>query len=189
MEEPEKTGEDPALSGRRDFLKTACRFLALALMAVGFRRLVDATGGERVWQIDPRKCVQCGRCATECVLSPSAVRCVHAYGVCGYCKLCGAYHRPNAGRLDTAAENQVCPTGAIVRTFIEDPFYEYRINEKLCTGCGKCVKGCTSFGNGSLYLQIRHRLCAGCNECRIAARCPAKAISLVKTNNAYFSPG
>jgi electron transport complex protein RnfB len=157
-------------------------------MAVGFRRLADLEGGERVWQIDPKKCIHCGRCATECVLTQSAVRCVHAYDVCGYCKLCGGFHKPNAGRLDTSAENSVCPTGALVRTFVEDPFYEYRIIEELCNGCGKCSKGCTSFGNGSLYLQIRHHLCKGCNECRIAANCPAGAISLVKNDNAYFSP-
>ncbi|MDR3012226.1 MAG: 4Fe-4S binding protein [Chitinispirillales bacterium] len=173
---------------RREFLKTACRFLALSVAAVGFNRLVDIEGGERVWQIDPKKCIQCGRCATECVLNPSAVRCIHAYDVCGYCKLCGGYHRINAGKLDTAAENQVCPTGAIVRTFIEDPFYEYKIIEELCNGCGKCVKGCTAFGNGSLFLQVRHHLCVGCNECRIAVKCPANAISLVKSKNAYFSP-
>ncbi|MDR0330436.1 MAG: 4Fe-4S binding protein [Chitinispirillales bacterium] len=185
MDNPEKNTH----TDRRDFLKTAFRVLALALMAVGFRRLVDLRGGgESVWQIDPKKCTHCGRCATECVLRPSAVRCVHAYEVCGYCKLCGAYHRTNAGKLDTAAENQICPTGAIARTYIEDPFYEYRIDEKLCNGCGKCTKGCSSFGNGSLFLQIRHHLCAGCNECRIAARCPAKAISLVKLDNAYFLP-
>ena len=195
MTEPDDTtkttsdgGADEAASvTRRDFLKTSLRVLALSLVAVGFRKLVDFKG-ERVWQIDPKKCVQCGRCATECVLRPSAVRCVHAYDVCGYCKLCGGFHRPNAGRLDTAAENQVCPTGAIVRTYVEDPFYEYRIVEELCNGCGKCVKGCTSFGNGSLYLQIRRNICAGCNECRIAARCPAKAISLVALNKPYSSP-
>ena len=94
---------------RRDFLKTACRVFALAVGAVGFGRLVDIEGGERVWQIDPKKCIQCGRCATECVLNPSAVRCVRAFDVCGYCKLCGGYHRINAGRLDTAAEKSSLP--------------------------------------------------------------------------------
>jgi electron transport complex protein RnfB len=174
---------------RRDFLKTACRIMALAAIAVGGRRLIDTgDGGEKVWQIDPKKCIHCGRCATECVLNPSAVRCVHAKDMCGYCKLCGGYHRPNAGRLDTAAENQVCPTGAIVRTYIEDPFYQYRVIEERCNGCGKCVKGCTAFGNGSLFLQVRHHLCKGCNECRIAIKCPANAISLVSINNPYFSP-
>jgi electron transport complex protein RnfB len=181
-------GADAAPVDRREFLKTACRVLALAAVAVGFRRLVDPAGGQKVWQIDPKKCIHCGRCATECVLNPSAVRCVHAYDVCGYCKLCGGYHRINAGRLDTAAENQVCPNGAIVRTYIEDPFYEYRIIEEKCNGCGKCVKGCTAFGNGSLFLQVRHHLCAGCNECRIAIKCPANAISLVRSDNPYFSP-
>ncbi|MCL2183097.1 MAG: 4Fe-4S binding protein [Chitinispirillia bacterium] len=182
-------GGNAAPVNRREFLKAACRVAALAAMAVGARHLIDTqNGGGKVWQIDPKKCIQCGRCATECVLTPSAVRCVHAYDVCGYCKLCGGYHKANAGKLDTAAENQVCPAGAIVRTYIEDPFYEYRVIENKCIGCGKCVKGCTAFGNGSLFLQVRHNICAGCNECRIAVSCPARAISLVSINTPYVSP-
>ncbi|MDR2578863.1 MAG: twin-arginine translocation signal domain-containing protein [Chitinispirillales bacterium] len=189
-EEDKKTDDtaESAPVNRRDFMKTACRALALAVMAVGFRRLVNLDGGEMVWQIDPKKCIHCGRCATDCVRDQSAVRCVRAFDVCGYCKLCGGYHRISSGRLDTAAENQLCPTGALVRTYIEEPFYEYRVIEELCNGCGLCAKGCTAFGNGSLYLQIRHHLCAGCNECRIAVNCPAQAISQISSRNPYVSP-
>ena len=144
---------------------------------------------ETVWQLDPDKCVQCGKCATECVLTPSAVKCVHAYDVCGYCKLCSGYHRPNAQALDTAAENQLCPTAAIQRTFIEDPYYEYHIDESLCIGCAKCVKGCTAFGNGSLFLQVRHDRCVNCNDCAIARACPSGAFERVPADQPYRLKG
>lgn len=133
----------------------------------------------KLWQLDPAKCIQCGRCATHCVLTPSAVKCVHRFAMCGYCRLCFGYFQPGAAALNSGAENQMCPTGAIRRTFIEDPYYEYAIDESLCVGCGRCVKGCSSFGNGSLVLQVRHDRCVNCNECSIARHCPADAFRLV----------
>ena len=87
--------------------------------------------------------------------------------------------------LNTAAENLMCPTGAIRREFVEEPYFEYTIDEELCTGCGKCVKGCTSFGNGSLFLQIDQDLCQQCNECAIARVCPSDAIERVSYDKAY----
>jgi electron transport complex protein RnfB len=177
--------------GRRGFVKT-CVGGALAVAAVGTSLAAVArrgTADDSVWQLDPEKCTQCGRCATSCVLKPSAVKCVHAYDVCGYCKLCGGYHQPNVRETDTAAENQLCPTAAITRTFIEDPYYEYTIIEDLCIGCAKCVKGCTSFGNGSLYLQVRHNICVNCNECAIARDCPAKAFRRVPAATPYILKG
>ena len=108
-----------------------------------------------VWQIDPEKCTACGKCATECVLEESAVKCVHSYAICGYCDLCTGYFEPDPNDRNTGAENQLCPLGAIERHFIEEPYYEYSIIEPLCIGCAKCVKGCNAFGNGSLHLQVR----------------------------------
>ena len=137
------------------------------------------------WQIDPQKCTHCGRCETDCVLSVSAVKCIHANKICGYCDLCGGYYRSNVKDLNTAAENMMCPTGAIQRKFVEDPYFEYTIDEDLCNGCAKCVKGCTSFGNGSLYLQIKRDLCKDCNECEIAKVCPSDAITRVPLAQAY----
>ena len=107
---------------RRDFIK---RGTGLALVAgvsalSGFAGL-RALAGDTVWQIDPDKCTQCGKCATSCVQNPSAVKCVHAFALCGYCVLCSGFYKPNTRVLDTAAENRQCPTGAITRTFIEDP--------------------------------------------------------------------
>ncbi|MEI8314607.1 MAG: ferredoxin [Verrucomicrobiota bacterium] len=171
---------------RRDFMRGVFRGAALiglgGVLASVIRR-THATGA--VWQIDPWKCTACGRCATECVLELSAVKCIHSFDMCGYCQLCTGYFEPQPNKLNTAAENQLCPTGAIKRQFIEDPYYEYTIDEPLCVGCGKCVKGCTMFGNGSLHLQIRHDRCVNCNECSIARACPADAIHRVPAAQPY----
>jgi len=109
---------------------------------------VTKSGEAMVWQIDPYKCIQCGKCATECVLSTSAVRCFHAFAVCGYCDLCTGFFEAQPNALNTGAENQLCPTAAIKRSFVEDPYFQYTIDRDLCIGCSKCVKGCTMFGNG-----------------------------------------
>ncbi len=139
-----------------------------------------------VWQLDPQKCVQCGRCATECVLASSAVKCVHEFELCGYCELCFGYFQSHANELNAGAENQLCPTGAIRRKLVEKPYYEYTIDESLCIGCAKCVKGCGSFGNGSLYLQVRHDRCVDCNQCAIATACPANAFQRVPATSPYL---
>lgn len=144
---------------------------------------------QTVWQLDPSKCIQCGRCATNCVLTPSAVKCTHVYAMCGYCDLCGGYLKPDTKVISTAAENQLCPTNAIRRKFIEEPFFEYEIDEALCNGCGKCVKGCGAFGNGSLQLQVRHDRCVNCNQCSIARSCPAGAFSRVPASSPYLLKG
>lgn len=157
-----------------------------ALPGCGDADAADAKGERTVWQLDPQKCVQCGRCATECVLNPSAVKCVHAFELCGYCELCFGYFQPHANDLNAGAENQLCPTGAIRRTLVEKPYYQYTIDEPLCIGCAKCVKGCGAFGNGSLYLQVRHDRCVNCNECAIAKACPADAFQQVPADNPYL---
>ena len=142
-----------------------------------------------VWQLDPSKCIQCGRCATECVLSPSAVKCFHAFNVCGYCDFCFAYFRPGAMEFETTAEKQLCPTNALIRKFIEHPYYEYTIDKDRCTGCSKCVKGCQTFGNGSLYLQVDHARCVNCNQCAIAKACPANAFVRLPSDKPYLFKG
>lgn len=189
---PDPDDRSDAGLGRREVLRRSARVLAAAGLlggaaALGLRE-GEATARE-VWQIDPDKCVQCGRCATACVVKPSAVKCVHAYDICGYCDLCFAYFRPGTMEFDTGAEKQLCPTFAIDRQFVEPPYYEYTIKEDLCIGCAKCVKGCQTFGNGSLYLQVRHDVCVNCNECAIAAACPAEAIRRLPTETPYMLKG
>ena len=182
----EPTEDDPKLN-RREFLGKAIRasvFLGIGGLAV---LVAEKTiSGQTVWQLDPAKCIQCGRCATSCVLTPSAVKCTHVYAMCGYCDLCGGYFKPGTKILNTAAENQLCPTNAIKRKFVEDPFFEYSIAEPLCIGCGKCVKGCSAFGNGSLQLQVRQNICENCNQCSIARNCPSGAFSRVPAGKPYL---
>ncbi|MBM3498117.1 MAG: ferredoxin [Armatimonadetes bacterium] len=179
--------DKPERLTRREFLPQAVRGIGLlatggALGALATRR----SAGELVWQIDPRKCVACEHCATDCVLSPSAVKVMHEYRVCGYCNRCFAYFVDQPTDDTTAAENQRCPTNAIRRSFVEDPYHQYAIDEPKCIGCGICVKGCKEFGNGSLILQIRHDRCVNCNQCAIATACPAQAVSRVRADQPYI---
>jgi electron transport complex protein RnfB len=186
--------EGPKKLTRRDMFRKGA--LGAGLVGVGGAAAVLATRASRggtVWQLDPDKCIQCGQCATYCVLDPSAVKCVHAFVLCGYCDLCFGYFppgfEPDAAFERSSAESQLCPTEAIQRKWVEGPHFEYTIDESLCIGCGKCVKGCNIFGNGSLFLQTRHNRCLNCNECSIAAACPAKAWRRVPADRPYILKG
>lgn len=185
-------GPEDKRYSRRDVLGGMLRGAGLlglgGLVGAAVQRAAGSDDGRR-WQLDPHKCIQCGKCATHCVLEPSAVKCVHAYAICGYCDLCTGYLQPGFTERNTAAENQLCPTGAIQRSFVEDPYFEYTIDESLCIGCGKCVKGCQQFGNGSLFLQVLHDRCVNCNECAIAVACPAAAFSRVPAGRPYILKG
>ena len=179
--------ENNGSTTRRGFLKESVWATCLAAVAAGGAYLLNKNAKPRtVWQIDPHVCVACGNCTNYCVLEESAVKCTHTYAICGYCELCSGYFKPDAKELDTGAENQLCPTGAIQRAYVEDPYYEYVIDEPLCNGCGKCVKGCNAFGNGSLFLQVRHDRCTNCNECSIAVACPSGAFKRVAAEQPYL---
>ena len=182
--------DDNNKQSRRVFISKASRLtLAIGIGGLSATLLNNSSKNDLVWQLDPKKCVQCGRCATSCVKTLSAVKCIHVYDMCGYCDLCGGYLRPNVKDFHTGAEFQLCPTGAIERKFIEEPYFEYHIDEELCNGCGKCVTGCDSFGNGSLQLQIQHDYCDNCNYCAIARDCPADAFEQVPADNPYLLSG
>ena len=180
----DKSNNDKLQTNRRGFLKTGVSLAVggFVTLALGRKAFAQRT----VWQIDPHKCIQCGNCATYCVLGPSAVKCVHSYAMCGYCQRCFGYFDPGTQEFSTAAENQLCPMGAIRRTFVEDPYYQYTIDEPKCIGCGKCVKGCGASGNGSLYLQVRHDRCVNCNQCSIAIACPVGAFTRVPADSPYL---
>lgn len=185
---------------RRDFLRTSGRSAAcLGLGAAGAALAVgrDAGPGRLVWQIDPSKCIACGKCETNCVLQPSAVKCLHTHAMCGRCAFCFGYYDLRAGAAAHAGvEYQLCPTHAIERHHLGGPYFEYEIDESACIGCGLCVKGCTSSGNGSLFLQVRHPMrgdqrgdadgtCVNCNECSIARACPSGAFVRVPADDPY----
>ncbi len=174
-------------------MKTVARLGAIsALGSIGWLSAKKTSekslslANKQLWQINPNLCAECGKCATMCVLKNSAVKCLHKSDICGYCDLCTGYYYPEPSALDTAAENQVCPTGALVRKFVEEPYFQYSIDKDLCIGCAKCVHGCSAFGNGSLYLQIMHDRCLNCNECAIAIQCPSQAIVRVPANEPYY---
>jgi len=181
---------DKKVINRRKFINDGIRYtVAIGIGGVGAIIAGNSSKEELVWQLDPSKCVQCGRCATNCVRSPSAVKCMHVHDMCGYCDLCSGYFRIDTKDLTTAAENQLCPTSAIERKFIEEPYFEYHIDEDLCIGCGKCVEGCGAFGNGSLQLQVNQSICLNCNQCSIARDCPADAFSRVPASISYKFKG
>ena len=120
---------------RRDLLRLGFLAVILAPFAALFRKRTE-TGTGYFWQIDPDKCVQCGKCETECILPQSAVKCVHQYASCGYCLFCSGYYQDKRIEFNTAGENMRCPTDAIIRTYVEDPYFEYKIDEEKCIGCG-----------------------------------------------------
>jgi len=175
---------------RRRFLVDSIRVAGVLTLGTGIGFLAGSRGRatELRWQIDPDKCVGCGNCATHCVLDESAVRCVQCFDLCGYCDICTGYLDTQYQDVDTAAENQLCPTGAIERKLIEEKagqrFYEYTIKVADCIGCGLCVKGCALM-NGSLYLQVMQDLCRNCNECAIAVSCPSQAYDRIPTETPY----
>lgn len=172
---------------RRDFVKAAGKaIVALPLIVIPALLAKKSSVKGYVWQIDPLKCTTCGQCKTNCVLTPSASKSAHAYPICGYCDLCGGFLRQGVKTISTGAESQLCPTGAIKRKFVEEPYFEYTIDEELCDGCAKCVKGCADFGNGSLYMQIRHNICVNCNDCSIARSCPSQAVIRVPASQPYI---
>jgi len=177
------TNETPK-TDRRKFLGDSLRVLGAvglggAACALAARK---ALGEHEVWQIDPDKCMACGECQKHCVLDVSAVKAVQCFPLCGYCDICTGYFPTSDYVRETGAENQLCPTGAISRKFIEaksgERYFEYQIDESLCIACGKCVVGCRLM-NGSLYLQVRHDRCLNCNECSIAVHCPTQAFRRV----------
>lgn len=178
---------DKAKTARRGFIRGLVNGIGLFAFGGLMGKLLTRVGGKGwVWQIDPTKCTQCGNCAKHCVLTPSAVKCTHDFAICGYCRICAGFFVIDASKFHEGAENQLCPVGAIRRRFVEDPYYEYVIDTALCIGCGRCVKGCASFGNGSLYLQIHRELCINCNECGIERFCEGKAITRIPAEQQYL---
>jgi Na+-translocating ferredoxin:NAD+ oxidoreductase subunit B len=186
---------------RREFLRNGTRGVALIGIGVGTAAMIARArenAGQTLWQIDPTKCIACGNCETNCVLTPSAVKALHTHAMCGRCNFCFAYYDLRGGsEVHSGVEYQLCPTHAIEREYLGGPYFEYGIDEELCIACGLCVKGCVGSGNGSLFLQVRHPMqgtppgglpdgtCVNCNECSIAIACPAEAFVQVSADDPY----
>ncbi|MDH3403133.1 MAG: ferredoxin [Acidobacteriota bacterium] len=186
---------------RRDVLEIGARAVAMAgLGGFGTLLAVKAHAGD-AWWIDPDKCINsrlgtagaetCQSCATECVLTLSAIRAVNEFSKCGRCYVCPAYFDiHSAAGPDGLPSKKLCPRDAIERLPIgwidpEDPannFYEYVIDEALCNGCGLCVMGCKEpAGLGSVRLEVNHDVCLDCNRCSISTACPEDAYARLST--------
>lgn len=178
---------EPNTISRRSLLANGARVIGLVVLSGGVGALATREKTPRqVWQIDPSKCTHCGRCATNCVITPSAVKCVNVYELCVNCEMCGGYLRwPRKNRLSDP-NNRRCPTNAIIVTPIEGPYAQYSINTDLCTGCAKCTVGCAGYGSGSMMLQIDRKLCVDCNLCKIATVCPSDAFVRVPETEPYI---
>jgi len=180
---------------RREVLGHAARGAALLGLAGLTGVLAVKANKTYAWTIDTGMCINsklgalgveiCELCATDCVLTLSAVRAVNEFSECGRCYICPAYYDvTSAVGSDGLPSKKLCPRDAIERKEIgwvdpDDPannFYEYTINEKLCNGCGRCVMGCKEpAGLGSIRLEVRHNVCLDCNRCSIATACPEEA--------------
>ncbi len=171
---------------RRQFIDRTARVVGFTALAGAAVVLGKRASAQAVYQVDPSKCTACDLCRTSCVLPLSAVKAVNEFKKCGYCRLCPAYmdvtSMPDERGIPSG---KVCPQDALKRRVVgkEDPddpnnnYYEYDVDEVLCTGCGKWVKACKPpLGNGSLRLEIRYNRCLECNECSILVACPDKAI-------------
>ena len=85
LDGPEQNNSPPPESkrtGRRSFLVWMGRGLYTAALAAAAARVLggkrddaeyDQPAGRCAWQIDSGKCTFCGKCATACVQTPSAV--------------------------------------------------------------------------------------------------------------------
>jgi electron transport complex protein RnfB len=180
---------------RREVLGHAARGTALLGLG-GLTGLLSIKAYKTyAWSVDPDACVNsklgalgvevCELCATECVLTLSAVRAVNEFSACGRCYICPAYYEiRSAVGPDGLPSEKICPRDAIKREPIgwidpDDPannFYEYTIDETLCNGCGRCTMECKEpAGLGSIRLEVRHDVCLDCNRCSIATACPEDA--------------
>jgi electron transport complex protein RnfB len=181
---------------RREMLGHAARGAALVGLGGTAGLLALKANKTYAWVIDPVKCANsqlgltdvdyCELCATDCVITLSAVRAVNTFSECGRCYVCPAYYKiTSAVGPDGLPSEKVCPRDAIERKAIgwidpDDPannFYEYTIVEEKCNGCGRCVMECKEpAGLGSIRLEVRHDVCLDCNRCSIASVCPEEAI-------------
>jgi electron transport complex protein RnfB len=180
---------------RREVLGHAARGVALLGLTGTAGLLALKANKTYAWTIAHDRCINsklgavgvevCELCATDCVLTLSAVRAVNDFSKCGRCYICPAYYEiTSAVGPDGLPSEKVCPRDAIKREAIgwidpDDPannFYEYTIDDMLCNGCGRCVLECKEpAGLGSIRLEVRHNVCLDCNRCSIATACPEDA--------------
>jgi electron transport complex protein RnfB len=163
---------------RRELMETAARGAAFVGLGGLTSILALKAHATYAWAVDTAKCINsklgavgvpvCELCATECVVSLSAVRAVNEFSKCGRCYVCPSYFKiTSAVGPDGLPSEKVCPRDAIERK---------AIGETKCNGCGRCVLECKEpAGLGSITLEVRHNVCLDCNRCSIATACPEDA--------------
>ena len=64
---------NPEERSRREFFREGVRAAAIAGLGAlaGGVAVHNSSAANTLWQIDPHKCIYCGRCATSCVLQLS----------------------------------------------------------------------------------------------------------------------
>ena len=67
----------------------------------------------------------------------------------------------------------LCPLGAFYGLFNRFSFYQMRLDQSRCTGCGACERACPM--NVEVTKQINSPECIRCGKCRSV--CPAGAVS------------
>lgn len=182
--------------GRRSFLRNAGRAACgVALGGIAYRvvsaHMDEETAGPKsrfVWQIDPEKCKFCETCEVACVRTPSAVKAVNDQKKCSFCVVCYGHIENKEIESEKIMSDgiRVCPYDAVSRRNYSggpEGYFIYEIDDKKCTGCGKCAKACNAKGTKSMFMIIRPDLCLNCNSCNIALKCPENAIDRL-----YFGP-
>jgi electron transport complex protein RnfB len=178
---------------RRNYLRFGGQLLGAATLGAAAWRAFSppsddaefiAQGRRFAWQVDPEKCLYCGKCATACVRKPSAVKALNDQKKCSNCVVCYGHITDThiaSDKINSDGE-RVCPYDAVVRVNFSggvDGMFLYENDPERCIGCAKCVKRCNQHGTKSMFLAIRPDLCLGCNECSIAVACPHNAVERI----------
>ena len=92
--EPEMADEKAGKTlNRRDFIRNVMHAGAVfSAGGIAGVLLSKSASEEMVWQLDPNLCIQCEKCALNCVLPQSAVKCFHSYSL--FCHSSGEHTSP-----------------------------------------------------------------------------------------------
>lgn len=156
-------------------------FLVISLLTISGAFIVNKRAGadkdpKGFWAIINSDCIGCGGCATECVIPSSAAKAEINQSICDGLEDCPAFYKNTKGDFSRGRDNQICPTGALKRTKLENGKYKYTVDKEKCIGCGKCTRACQKKGEGALTLIIDPDYCLECNECSIVPECPKDAV-------------
>lgn len=203
LKNKEKNENKEESEGRRAFIATTALVLGAGSVAKaqekrkdgGLAEVVDKQVPERLGRIVPpgaesvkdfySKCTACQLCVSNCpndVLRPSTDLGHLLQPQMGYEK---GFCRP-----ECTVCGDVCPAGAIRPVSKEEKLSIHigfaKVNEDLCTGCGKCRTICPT---GAIIMlneddkklaTVVESQCIGCGKCEFL--CPVRPISAITVN-------